>query len=344
MTNDPQHMKQAIFDFPDHIGEAITIGRSIHLRNTYRDIQNVVICGMGGSAIGGDVVRVLIRDEIRVPLYVNRHYRLPHWVNSKSLVIASSYSGNTEETLSAFEEARQKGAHILGITTGGTLAERLKADHLDVVLIPGGLQPRAALAFSFVPMLFLLRQVGVIQRDWEPTLNAMRETLHGVRDQYARKIPENPTYALAGKLAHSLPVIYGETDFTAVAAIRWKGQLAENSKMLAYVNELPELNHNEIVGWENNADLLERIVLVWLEDKDSHPRVKIRHQISEKILNSIGIKQETVETDGDDPAIRFLHCIHYGDWVSYWCAMAHGTDPTPVHKISQLKKELSQIS
>ncbi|NOZ76017.1 MAG: bifunctional phosphoglucose/phosphomannose isomerase [FCB group bacterium] len=343
MGFDPQNMKQSIYEFPDHMGIAMEIGKKIRLKRNYSSVRNIVVTGMGGSAIGGDVTTALMFHGLKVPFRVNRHYNLPSWVDESTLVICSSYSGNTEETLSAFKDAVNRGAMVMGITTGGMLEKMLRKYGFEYITIPSGLQPRAALAFSFIPMIYLGIQAGFIEGS-DPTdeLNKARSLLESVRDQYSKELPENPTYKLARAIYGTLPVIYGESETTGIAAVRWKGQLAENSKMLAYCNDLPELNHNEIVGWENNPDLLKSISVIWLLDPKSHTRVIYRQRISENIINSRVAGQYMIEVTGSNTFSRFLHLIHYGDWVSYWCAIAHGTDPTPVHKIDRLKKELSQ--
>ena len=159
---DPQDMFGAIYSFTDQIQEAIEIGEKINLQNDYSQFNNIVVAGMGGSAIGGDVVKTIVHQELKIPFYVNRNYTLPNWVNEKTLVICSSYSGNTEESLSAYEDALKRGALICGISTGGQLSEKIKSKGFDLITIPGGLQPRAALAYSFVPMLYLLNKIGLI--------------------------------------------------------------------------------------------------------------------------------------------------------------------------------------
>ena len=162
---DPQNMFQSIYDFPDHILEAMEIGKSISLSNTYKNIQNIVIAGMGGSAIGGDIAKTLTNNELKVPLTISRNYTLPNWVDKNTLVICSSYSGNTEETLSSFQDAKDRSAMIIGISTGGSLTKKLNENNFDSILIPKGLQPRAALAFSLVPILFLLKKLDFISLD-----------------------------------------------------------------------------------------------------------------------------------------------------------------------------------
>ncbi len=344
LTIDPDKMYKSIYEFPDHMTAAIKIGESISLNKQYSDIKNVVVAGMGGSAIGGDVVRILVKNEIEIPMLVSRNYTLPHWVNNHTLVICSSYSGNTEETLAAFEDARNKGAQIVGISTGGILTERMHDLELEVVAIPSGLQPRAALAISFVPMMYLLKAIGIIGDKTVNQLMNAAALIKENRNQYSEESNGNPTYALAQRIYKTIPVIYGETESTAIVAVRWKGQLSENAKMLAYYNELPEMNHNEIVGWENNQELIHQLSVIWLKDQNDHPRTNIRQETTQKIIGDLSEHQEVVVVEGNATVERYLHMIHFGDWVSYWCAILHETDPTPVKKIDQLKKILSKKS
>ena len=341
---DTDNMHQSIYEFSDHLVKALEIGKAIALKNQYSDIHNVVVAGMGGSAIGGDVAKLLCKNELKVPMVVSRNYTLPGWVNENTLVICSSYSGNTEETLAAFEHARVKGAQIVGISTGGTLSEKMAEFELDLVTIPGGLQPRAALAFSLVPMLFLMKQTGLIGSETMDKLPGAASFIASIRDGYGKQSEDNPTYSLAQRIYKTIPVIYGETDATGTLAVRFKGQLNENAKMLAYCNELPEMNHNEIVGFKNNQDILNHISIIWLKDEKDHPRTAVRQESSQEIIDDLCANHEVVSAVGDSVATRFLHLIHYGDWVSYWCAILHKTNPTPVKKIDRLKAILSEKS
>ena len=340
---DIDNMHGAIYNFSDQVRHAVDIGGQIALKKQITSLQNVIIVGMGGSAIGGDILCALIKDELKIPVVVSRQYSIPNWANEKTLVICSSYSGDTEETLSAYEDALQKGTEIIGITTGGELMKRLDKERFDYIKIPGGLQPRAALAYSFIPMLFLMQKLGLISDRFCYNLESLIDLLNVKREEYGLASAKNPTYSLAQQIYTKIPVIYGEADSTNIIAMRWKGQFCENAKMLAYHNELPELNHNEIVGWENNSDLFQYIALIWIKDKSHHDRVGIRQEITKTILNNSAISQYTVEVLEKNRMVRFLHLIHFGDWVSYWCAIAHQTDPSPVAKITQLKKELNKL-
>jgi len=340
---DPQDMFSAIYHFADQIKESIIIGEKINLNNDYSSCRNIVVAGMGGSAIGGDVIKTITHNEITVPFYVNRNYTLPNWVNEKTLVICSSYSGNTEESLSAYDDALKKGAMVCGISTGGKLSENIKSKGYDLITIPGGLQPRAALAYSFAPMLYLLNKIGLISRMFINDLSNSTLLLEKKRDINSIGDTTNPIYKLAKDIYGMIPIIYGITDTTGVVALRWKGQLCENSKMLAYHNEIPEMNHNEIVGWGNNPDLLSELSVIWLKDKNDNERVRARQNITKSLLNDMDIMQHEVNAEGATSLERLLDLINYGDWLSYWCAILHNTDPSPVGKINKLKKALEEI-
>ncbi len=338
---DKENMFESIWSFSENIKDALKIGDSIELKNKYDNIQNIVIAGMGGSAIGGDVVSVLEGLNISIPYAVCRDYSIPKWVNKNSLVICSSYSGNTEETLSAFYQSLDRDANICGITTGGTLLEKLKEYKKDHITIPSGLQPRAALAYSFIPIIKLLEKLSIFKSDINLWIRSAVKTLEKNRDIFSLEGDVNPVHRLAYRIYKKIPIIYSDNSTMRINAIRLKGQINENSKMLAYCNEIPELNHNEIVGWQNNSEIFKDLCVIWLEDSHDNKRNKIRKQITESILNDIEIEQHSIQMDGDTFQERFLNMIHYGDWLSYWCAIFHKTDPSPVDKIVKLKNILS---
>ena len=341
---DKENMFKSIWEFADNLEDAYSLGDNIQLKHQYIDIKNIIIAGMGGSAIGGDVASVLERNNFKIPIQVLRGYNCPSYVNKNTLVICSSYSGNTEETISVFMDALKKGAMICGITTGGILEKELVNRGRDIIIIPKGLQPRAALAYSFIPIIKFMDKAEIIDSSIDNWLKSTIETIRNYRNIYSEKNTKNPIYNIADKIKNKLPIIYADSSSFLIAAIRLKGQLAENSKILAYHNELPELNHNEIVGWENNLDLLSNFVVLWLKDSSDNPRVKNRQSITNEILKEINVEQYNISVDGNSFEERFLHMIHFGDWLSFWCALLLRTDPSPVHKINRLKDELSLIN
>ena len=337
---DNSNMFKSIYDFSSNIESAIILGRKISLNKNYNSINRVIIAGMGGSAIGGDVVRLLLSSSKNIPITVSRNYNLPSWVDENSLVVCSSYSGNTEETLSSFDEAKNKKSKIISISTGGFLKDLTIKNDLDFIEIPSGLQPRAALAFSFVPIIFLLIKAKIIGQEILDKLKNSLPELNKSRNLYSQDNKNNPTYNLANHIYKSFPLIYSEDNTTSIIARRWKGQLNENSKMLAFSNVLPEMNHNEIVGWENNPQLLKKISIIWLIDKENHKRNIQRMNQTNLLIKNFSLNQHFVEMNGDTGIERHLKFIHFGDWLSYWCAIFHKTDPTPVKKIDILKNKL----
>mgnify|MGYP001203438811 FL=1 len=339
---DNSNMYKSIYDFSSNIESAFTIGEKILLNNNYNSINRVVIAGMGGSAIGGDVVRLLLSSSKNIPITVSRNYNLPSWVDENSLVICSSYSGHTEETLSSFDDAKNKNSKIISISTGGFLKDLTIKNDLDFIKIPKGLQPRAALAFSFVPIIYLLIKIGIISVEILEKLKNSLAVLYESRNLFSQDNDDNPTYNLANHIYKTFPIIYSQDNTTSIIARRWKGQLNENSKMLAFSNVIPEMNHNEIVGWENNSQLLKKISIIWLVDKDNHKRNILRMNQTNSLIKNFSSNQHFIEMKGDIGIERDLKFIHFGDWLSYWCAIFHKTDPTPVKKIDLLKNKLSE--
>ena len=340
---DKDDMYQSIWDFPENIIDAIELSENITLKNEYLDVNNIIIAGMGGSAIGGDVVYSLIKNEIKIPFVVNRGYDLPAWANSSTLIICSSYSGNTEETISILEEAKSLGAKVIGITTGGVLESLCKNYSFDFVNIPSGLQPRAALAFSFIPLLYILKKTSLINVEVKNWLESSVDLIKSKREEYSLAKENNPVYQLANKLYKKLPIIYADSESLETVAVRLKGQICENSKILAYHSIYPEMNHNEIVGWENNEDFFSNYYVLWLMDDEMNSRNKSRKNIISEILFDLDVSQQEIKVDGNSFKERFLLLIHYGDWLSYWCAILHNTDPSPVKNIQTLKDKLSKL-
>lgn len=338
-------MLELIESFPLQVSAARDIGARFKLPTGFKSpYRNVVCTGLGGSAIGADIARSYVAGEAKIPISVNRNYTLPRYVNKDSLVIVSSYSGNTEETLSAYRDARSKGAKIVGITSGGELEKEARTDGFPVIMIPAGLPPRCALGYAFFPLLILLSKTRLIKdkaREIDDTidiLNAMRKRRIGF------DVPEkaNSAKAIAREIILKLPVIYAAQDHFDSVATRWRGQLAENSKTLASSHVLPEMTHNEIEGWENPKDLMPSLVVMMLRDKDDHPRISKRMRIVSEIIASGKVKVIDVRSVGKGLLSRIFSLIYMGDFVSFYLAILNKRDPTPVDRIGSLKERLAK--
>jgi len=340
---DSGNMYEAIQGFPQQILEAFKIVDIWQPECTYQSIHSILILGMGGSAIGGDVVRVMVQDSAQVPIMVNRSYNLPAWVDGSTLVIANSYSGNTEETLSAYQQAREAKAQMLVISTGGTISEWAHRDKLDLVAMPAGLQPRAALGYSFTLLMLVLNKLGFVVNDAVNTLHKAVFRLKEFGQAYQIGSENNPGLSLAQKIHDTIPVIYGSEDLTWVAALRFRGQLAENAKMLAWHHHLPEQNHNEIEGWSCNEDLLKRLSIIWFYNEDDHPRIQARMKVTRQLLEDKAGGQYVIKAQAESRIERLLKLIHCSDWISYYAALLNGQDPTPVDRIGLLKLKMSEL-
>lgn len=305
---------------------------------------NIVVTGLGGSAIGGDLIRGLVSDECRVPILVNRNYALPAFVDSASLVVVSSYSGNTEETLSAYQDAIRRKAQIVCVTSGGAVEELAMRHGHYLVKIPSGSPPRAAIGYSFVSTLQTLAKFGFIgdkSRDIAETARYLKAKSLAYADF---KDKGNLAVAIAKKCYGKLPIIYASDDFASAVALRWKGQICENAKTLAYSNVFPELNHNELVGWNRYRDLLKKTVALMLRDRDDHPRNAFRMRVTSAIVKKHSSSVMEVESEGESRLTRLFSLVLLGDWVSYYLAILNEVDPTPVKAIDFLKASLSNFN
>jgi glucose/mannose-6-phosphate isomerase len=339
---DPDNMLGRIAELPQQCRDAWANVQSLGLPPEYRRINKIVVLGMGGSAIGGDLLRALAELECAVPIAINRDYTVPAFVNAETLVIASSYSGNTEETLAAFEEARGKGAVLLAITTDGKLAQQARELGVPLLTFSYKSQPRAALGYSLVSLVGIVQKLGFIG-DKTTDLEEAVGVMEALQEEIGETVPSdrNPAKQLARRLYGHLPVVYG-AGYLAEVAHRWKTQFNENAKAWSFYEQLPELNHNAVVGYQFPEELAERILVVMLFSSLDHPRNKARFQVTQEILTKRGIAYETIEACGQSPLAQMLSAIHLGDYVSYYLALLYEVDPTPVKVIDYLKGCLAQ--
>ncbi len=341
---DAQNMIPLTHEFPEQCRKALDIAMQFNPPTPRLPIQNVVVTGLGGSAVGGDLLRVLVEDNGEVPLVVNRDYQMPAFVNDRTFVIAASYSGNTEETLSAFEDAQDRGALLACVTSGGELAQRAAHYGTPVAFIPKGQPPRSAMGYMFIPMLMAAHKVGVIRRDPTGDLQNAIALLEKTREQWNADVPfeKNPAKQLAAKLYGKLPIVYGSQAYSTVVAFRWKTQLNENTKIHAYSNGYPEMNHNEILGWVLAKQQVPNLAVVLLRDQMERPKIVARVETTKRLFARAAEVHE-VFAEGQSLLARMLHAIYLGDWVSCYLALLYGVNPTDISYINLLKAVLEKI-
>ena len=327
-------MKKLVLDFPLQLHEALIIGKNYRFTTTATDFNNVVVTGLGGSGIGGSIVQNYVFDKLKIPFIVNKDYFLPSFVNKKSLVIVCSYSGNTEETLAALYQAKKAKATIVCITSGGKVAEFANKKGIDCILVPAGMPPRSCIGYSLVQILFVLAHFGLIggsfEADIKKAIKAMKEN-------------ENDTQKKAGVIAKKvfgkLPIIYSASHFEGLA-IRFRQQLNENSKMLCWHGAIPEMNHNELVGWRDDAT--DKAVLL-LRTKDDYERVQTRMEINKKVIKKYNPTIIEIYAEGKSYWEQIFYFIHLTDWISVILADLRQVDATEVKVIDFLKKSLSKV-
>jgi len=327
-------MKDLIEKFADQLRTAVSIANNYSCpENRTHSIHEVVIAGLGGSAFGGEITRKIAESQSSVPIQIFRSYTLPAHIGPNTLVIISSYSGNTEETLESLHTALERKSEIVCITSGGKVAEIARVHGLDLVIIPGGYPPRAAAGLSFVQQLSVLHARGIIS-DFNPALQEAIDILDAFdAHEDAQSVAKN----LQGKI----PVLYS-SDVFEPAAIRWRQQINENSKQLCWHHVIPEMNHNELVGWVYPENLMKDLHVLFLRSHTDYGRTAMRFEINKQIINKACPNVSEVFAKGNSLLAQLVYLIHYGDWVSWYLAEENKVDPTPVAVIDFLKGELAK--
>lgn len=341
---DTENMLDLLVSFPRQCEDALFIGEHTALKAGYKKhYSNIVFTGLGGSAISGDIVRECVQDEAGTPIYVNRNYTLPRFVDKNSLVFVVSYSGNTEETLSAYAEALRRGANIIAVTSNGKIKELALKNNNIVVTLPKGYPPRCALGYLFIPAVVILAKLGLIKNKSEEIKGASR-LLAGLQERTLApgiKGRANISKMVAKKIHGKFPVIYASGALGSVVT-RWRGQFAENAKTLSSSHVFPEMNHNEIVGWMNPGTVLKNFVAIILRDKQDLPRIKKRMDITVSILKREKFHVLEVESEGKTFLEGMLSLVYIGDFASFYLSILNRQDPTPVDRITYLKKQLAK--
>ncbi len=345
---DKSNMHSVLSAFPSQLEEAINIAEDFELGFDLEGIKDIVILGMGGSAIGGDIIRSYcesIPGANHIRFKINRNYTIPNYIDENTLVICSSYSGNTEETIAGFEAALIKTKKVFCISTGGKLTTLAKSRGIPVITIPGGLQPRCAIVYSVFPVLLTLLRNGAFSEE------AAGETLAAINElgmasetlalEYGNFEENNSAIQIAKKLINKIPVVYSSSELLDTINLRWRGQIQENAKALAYGNVLPEMNHNEINGWQNPKNMMNNFVLIFLQDPAEDARLQPRFDAMEKLLGNKVSEIIKIQRNEHYALARMFTLLYFGDWVSYHLAILYREDPTPIPLIMQMKELMS---
>ena len=340
---DPDDMLGRVAEMPRHMAQARRVAAAVTLEPRHTDVDAIVVLGMGGSAIGAELVAAAAGDRLRVPIVVHRDYGLPAWVGDRTLVIAASHSGETAETLSGFAAARERGVPIAVITTGGRLASAATEDRLPLLRYQLGGQPRAAIGFGVGLLHELLARAGLIADADElgPAVKALEALLERLAPSV--ETDANPAKQLAWAIFGRIPVVYGHGAMTAVAH-RWKTQLNENTKAWAAHEPMPEANHNAIEGSLNPRELGDALYVVQVRDPDEPSQIAERYRVVDELLGERATNRSQVWAEGPSALARVMTGVAYGDLVSVYLAILYQTDPTPVTLLSMLKERLARAT
>jgi glucose/mannose-6-phosphate isomerase len=327
-------MKILVANFSKQLTEAINIGSNAKLTPSKNTINNILICGLGGSGIGGSIVSQLVTPTATVPIDSSKGYFIPAYVNENTLVIISSYSGNTEETLQCLDYAMKKNAKIVCITSGGTVEKIAKEKELDHIIVPGGMPPRSCLGYSLVQLFFILGFFKIIPDNYQKDLEAAVSLL----DREESNIIAEAT-SVAKKIVGKFPVIYATT-YNEGVAIRLRQQLNENAKILCWHHVIPEMNHNELVGWTEKND---NLAVIFLLDRDEYARNLARVEINKEVIRKYTSHIIDIYSKGNSAIEKTIYFIHLGDWISVLLGEFRGADLMEIKVIDHLKSALSKI-
>lgn len=341
---DRDNFKEFLKKFPEQITQGKEIFQKSGVKLDTKKIKNIIFLGMGGSAIAGDIYRNTFFDELKYPMQIIRGYHCPGSCSEDSLVIVSSYSGNTEETVAAALAAHEKGGQIVAIASGGKIAELAGEKKWPLLTIPGGFPPRQAFGYSFFPLIYLLNpllKTPVAESHLDRVLHLVHAMIHRNDEMTAegKSLSKN----LAINIHNRIPIIYTTAPYLESVALRWKNQFQENAKSMAFHNALPEMNHNEIVGWELEHKCMENFIVIFLEGQNTHPRIRARVDLTKNIIHERGAEIASIYAEGDTALEQVVSLILKGDWVSYYLALLYEKNPASILNIDYLKSELEKI-
>ncbi len=337
-------MLSRVTALPDQCREGWKQGLQWDVPKSWKSSGNLLILGMGGSAIGGDLLQGFVGNLALRPIAVNRSYAIPTWVGRSTLVLACSYSGNTEETLSAARQALQRGCRLVAITSGGQLAEWASRDRFPLLRIPSGWPPRTAIGYLAFAPLGLVVRLGWAKKSAFPVERACDwvETFIESQLSLSVQVPANPAKRFSLHLKDRLPVLYGASGGWEGVTYRWRTQLEENAKTLAFHHIFPEATHNEISGWVEPRVLTKKVTALFLKDRSIHPRTRRRMEFTKQLIRREGAQALDVTVPGPSVLARMLGFIALGDFVSVYLGLLYGVDPTPVERVEALKRYMKR--
>jgi glucose/mannose-6-phosphate isomerase len=335
-------------NFHHQIEHAIEIGKGMAPIRLDSKPEEIIITGMGGSAIGGDLFKMFIlhsKLSQKLKISINRQYELPEYVDERCLVIASSYSGNTEETISSLEHASRKTNKLACITTGGKIEKYCKDNNIQIYKMPEGFYPRCAVGYSFILLNYLLINSSILSESANVSLiiqlDELKEFVKKLQKKYNVHDFNNPAFKLANELFEKIPVIYS-SDLMSAVNLRWRGQFQENSKSIAFGNLVPEMNHNEINGWFKPDCALNKFKIILLRDRENNSRVKIRMDAMRELFKETGIDCSEFYGIGDTFINRMFDLLLMADWASYYLAVLYKLDPNAIPIILKFKEILAK--
>jgi len=327
-------MNKITANFTNQLRDAIKIGENTSFKIPNKTIESVLICGLGGSGIGGKIIDLLLKSDIKVPVIVTNDYSIPNFVNENTLVIASSYSGNTEETLAAVIEGNKRNSEVVAITSGGKLLDLVKSNNWNSLIVPGGEQPRGMLAYSLVQLLYIFEKYKLVEANYTPDLTEAIELVDSNENDIQSEAKQ-----LAKQIHNKQVVIYAEQSLEGVA-VRFRQQINENAKELCWHHVLPEMNHNELVGWAGGN---KSQAIIKLNSSLDFYRTKKRWEICKEVMSKYTDSIYEIEAKGSSKLIQILYLIHLTDWISVFLADLKNVDSVEVDVIIHLKSELGKL-
>lgn len=322
LVNFPAHCKEGYTFLPSFVPEKIKFNK-------------IIFCGMGGSAISGDILKILVEKNSQIPFFVHRDYNLPSFADKQTIVITTSYSGNTEETITAYKEARKRGASIFIISSDGQLEKFSKKEKLPFTRIPSGMPPRCAFGYLFFASYKILEKIGILPKIESKLFTSIEKHVISFTKE------QNEAVEISQKIYGKIPLLYSD-NYIFPCILRWKTQIAENSKSFSFVNVFPEMNHNEIMSFYFPKWFIKKIICIFFTYGGEHPRVKKRKEITSRIIENGNVETMEIKAKGNSFLEKMIYLIILGDWVSYYLAIMNKIDPTEIKEISYLKEQLKR--